>query len=479
MWFKKIADAVNNAIAPINDAFYGYVLIIVLIAGGLYFTVRTKGAQVRLLGAQIGAVTEKKKDSNGISSFQALMVSTASRVGTGNIIGVSTALCLGGFGAMFWMWVIAIIGGATALIESTLAQIFKRRGEHGSYGGPAYYIEKGLGCKWLAIVFSVVLIITYGVGFNMLAAFNLQDTFKVYAFYNVHYTGWIIGGILAVLVGVCLLGGGKRIARTTEFLVPIMGVAYILVALVIVVMNLGTLPSVIAEIFRNAFDFKAIFGGFGGSCVMYGIKRGLYSNEAGVGSAPNAAATAEVAHPAKQGLVQTLSVFIDTILICSATGFMCMCSGVEATADIAGASYVQASLSATLGAFGPIFITVAMVLFAFTTLIGNLYYVDQCVFYICGRVPAKWVQNAYHIVAALVILLGAGINQNTDVFWNIGDLLMGIMTLINVPVIIMLGRYAYLALKDYIAQRKTGKDPVFYASAVGLAGKTDYWQDEE
>ena len=470
MWFEKLIGA-------LNDALYGYILIIVLIAGGLYFTVRTKGAQFRLLGAQIGAVTEKTKDGSGVSSFQALMVSTASRVGTGNIIGVSTALCLGGFGAMFWMWVIALIGGATALIESTLAQIFKRRGEQGSYGGPAYYIEKGLGCKWLAIVFSVVLIITYGVGFNMLASYNLQSTFSVYGFYNTNYTGWIIGGILALLVGFCLLGGGKRIVKTTQILVPFMGVAFILVALVVCLLNIKMLPSVFVEIFRSAFDLKAIFGGFGGSCVMYGIKRGLYSNEAGVGSAPNAAASAEVAHPVKQGLVQTLSVFIDTILICSATGFMCMSSGVEATAEMSGAPYVQAALSATLGGFGPVFITVAMVLFAFTTLLGNLYYVDQCVFYICGRVPAKWVQNVYHIGAALLVLLGAGLSA--DFLWNLSDLTMGIMTLINIPVIILLGKYAYKALGDYTAQRKAGKEPVFMAETVGLAGKTDYWQGEE
>ena len=469
MWFEKM-------IAAANDALYGYILIIVLIVGGLYFTVRTRGAQFRLFGAQIGAVTEKPKDGNGVSSFQALMVSTASRVGTGNIIGVSTALCLGGFGAMFWMWVIALIGGATALVESTLAQIFKRRGEDGPYGGPAYYIEKGLGCKWLAIVFSVVLIITYGVGFNMLASYNLQSTFSVYKFYNADYTGWIIGGVLALLVGLCLLGGGKRIVKTTEVLVPFMGVAFILVALVVVILNIKLLPSVIAEIFRSAFDFKAIFGGFGGSCVMYGIKRGLYSNEAGVGSAPNAAASAEVAHPVKQGLVQTLSVFIDTILICSATGFMCMSSGVEATAELSGAPYVQAALSASLGGFGPVFITVAMVLFAFTTLLGNLYYVDQCVFYICGRVPAKWVQDVYHIAAALVVLLGAGLSA--DFLWNLSDLTMGVMALINMPVIIILGRYVYGALRDYTAQRKAGQEPVFRAETVGLAGKTDYWQDE-
>ncbi|MBR2011224.1 MAG: alanine:cation symporter family protein [Clostridia bacterium] len=464
----------DKIIAAINDALYGYVLIIILVVGGLYFTVRTKGAQFRLLGAQLRAVTEKPKDGKGVSSFQALMVSTASRVGTGNIIGVSTALCLGGFGAMLWMWVIAAIGGATALIESTLAQIYKKRGPDGAYGGPAYYIEKGLGSKSLAIIFSVVLIITYGIGFNMLASYNLQSTFSSYGFYNPQYTPWIIGAVLAVLVGYCLLGGGKRIMKATGVLVPVMGIAYILIAVVIMCINIKSIPTVFGEIFRNAFDFKAIFGGFSGSCVMYGIKRGLYSNEAGVGSAPNASASADVQHPIKQGLVQVLSVFIDTVLVCSATGFMCMTSGVEATAALSGAPYVQAALSATFGTFGPIFITVAMVLFAFTTLLGNLYYVDQCVFYILGKVPSKKVQHAYHIAAALIVLLGAGLSA--DLLWNISDLTMGVMTLINLPVIVILSKYVFRALKDYEKQRKMGKEPVFRAADIELPHEVDYWQ---
>ena len=472
--FKGEKDMFDKIIAAVNDALYSYILIIILIAGGIYFTVRTKGAQFRLLGAQLRAVTEKPKDGKGVSSFQALMVSTASRVGTGNIIGVSTALCLGGFGAMFWMWVIAAIGGATALVESTLAQIYKKRGPSGAYGGPAYYIEKGIGSKPLAILFSVVLIITYGVGFNMLASYNLQSTFSTYSFYNTQYTPWIIGAILAVLVGYCLLGGGKRIMKTTGLLVPVMGVAYIFIAIVVLFINITELPHVIAEIFRSAFDVKAIFGGFSGSCVMYGIKRGLYSNEAGVGSAPNASASADVQHPVKQGLVQILSVFIDTILVCSATGFMCMTSGVEASEALSGAPYVQAALSASLGGFGPIFITVAMTLFAFTTLLGNLYYVDQCVFYILGKVPSKKVQHAYHIAAALLVLLGAGLSA--DLLWNISDLTMGVMTLINVPVILILGKYAFRALKDYEKQHKAGEEPVFHAANIDLPHDVDYWQ---
>ena len=308
-----------------NDALYSYILIILLLLGGLYFTVRTRFAQFRLLGQQFKAVTEKT--DTGVSSFQALMVSTASRVGTGNIIGVATALCLGGFGSVFWMWVIAIIGSASAFVESTLAQIYKKRGKDGCYGGPAYYIEAATKKKWPAVVFSVFLIMTYGIGFNMLASFNLQSTFSSYPFYNPTYTPWIIGLVIAVLVGYCLIGGGKRIVSVTSFVVPVMGALYIVVAIVILLLNIKTLPELFRQIFAGAFDFQAIFGGFSGSCLMFGIKRGLFSNEAGVGSAPNASASAEVSHPAKQGLVQVLSVFIDTILVCSATAFMCMSSG--------------------------------------------------------------------------------------------------------------------------------------------------------
>ena len=464
----------NTIISSINDALYSYILIIILLLGGLFFTFRTKFAPFRLFGEQIRAVTEKPSDGKGVSSFQALMVSTASRVGTGNIIGVSTALCLGGFGSVFWMWVIAIIGSASALIESTLAQIYKKKGPDGCYGGPAYYIEKALKCKPLAIVFALFLIVTYGVGFNMLASYNLQSTFSSYSFYNAETTPWIIGLIIAVIVGYCLMGGGKRVVKTTSILVPAMGVAYILISLLIVVLNLKALPGVLHQIFEEAFDFKAIFGGFSGSCVMFGIKRGLFSNEAGVGSAPNASASAEVSHPGKQGLVQVLSVFIDTILVCSATAFMCMCSGVEPSEKLSGAPYVQAALSETLGAFGPIFITVAMILFAFTTLLGNLYYVDQCIYYILGKVPGKAFMTVYHIVAAALIFLGAGLSA--DLLWNIADVTMGLMTVINMPVILYLSKYAVAALKDYDTQRKQGKTPVFKAKNINLPHDVDYWQ---
>ena len=462
-------------IGNISGFMYSKLLIVILIAGGLYFTVRTGFVQFRLFGEGWRVILEKPEKEGSVSSFQALMVSTGSRVGTGNIVGVATAICSGGYGAVFWMWLIAIVGMASAFIESTLAQVYKRRHPDGtSYGGPAYYIEAALGSRPLAMGFAVSMLLTYAGGFNMLASYNLQSTFSAYSFYNPTVTPWVIGGILALVIFYCLVGGGKRIVSLSSTIVPFMGGIYILVALVVTVMNIGLLPSVIGRIFTEAFDFQAIFGGFAGSCVMYGIKRGLFSNEAGVGSAPNAAAAADVSHPVKQGLVQMLSVFIDTVLICTATALLCLCSGVEPTAEMSGAPYVQAALSNVMGAAGPIFITVAMVLFAFTTLIGNFYYVDNLLIYIMKKVPSKSFMLGFRIVAALVIFLGAGLSMG--LVWDIADVLMGIMAIINIPVIIILGKPAMGALSDYVAQRKAGKNPVFKAESVGLKGKTDYWQ---
>ncbi len=457
-----------------NTALYTYILIILLVLAGLYFTVRTRFAPFRLFREQIRSVMEKPEGDKTVSSFQALMVSTASRVGTGNIIGVASAIISGGYGAVFWMWIIAIIGSASALIESTLAQIYKKKGPDGCYGGPAYYIQGGLKSRPLAIIFSVLLIATYGVGFNMLASYNLQSTFGTYSFYNEKTTPWIIGAVVAASVAFCLFGGGKRLIRMTSFLVPVMGVAYILVSVAITLLNFRQLPSIFVSIFTEAFDFKAIFGGFTGSCIMYGIKRGLFSNEAGVGSAPNASASAEVSHPVKQGLVQVLSVFIDTILVCSATAFLCMCSGVDPEKISSPAEYVQIALSHSFGSFGPIFITVSMCLFAFTTLLGNLYYVDKGICFINGKIPGKKFTTFYRIFALLLIFVGAGLNAG--LLWNIADVLMGAMTIINIPVIIILSKYALRALKDYEKQKKAGKDPVFKAKNINLPHEVDYWK---
>ena len=424
----------GEIIADLSNWMYTYLLVILLVAAGLFFTIRNRFPQLRLLREAIRVVVERPEKEGSVSSFQALMVSTASRVGTGNIIGVSVAICMGGYGAVFWMWLIALLGGATAFTESTLAQIYKRRNpETGeSYGGPAYYIEAALHSRPLAVLFALSLIATYAGGFNMLCSYNLQSTFSGYSFYSPEWTPWIIGGIVALLTGYCVMGGGKRIIAFASTLVPIMGGLYVLVALVVIVMNVGLIPQVFGRIFSEAFDFQAIFAGFTGSAVMQGVKRGLFSNEAGVGSAPNAAAV-----------------------------------------ELQGAPYVQSALAASFGTLGPVFITVAMVLFAFTTLIGNLYYVDNALAYLLGHVPSKRFMVVFRLIAMGLIFLGAGLTL--DLVWNLSDVLMGVMVLINIPVIAVLSRPAAAALRNYTEQRRAGKNPVFRAADIDLKEKTEYW----
>ena len=452
----------------IDNVMYFPILIIVMAVAGLYFTIRTQGVQVRLFFESIRLILEPSGDENSVSSLQAMLVSTASRVGTGNIIGVSTAICLGGPGACFWMWVMCIIGASSAFIESTLAQIFKRKDENGNfYGGPAYYIEEGLNKPKIAALFCIFLIATYAVGFNLLCSYNLQSTFMDYSFYNAATTPIIIGALLAILTGYCLLGGGKRIVKVTGTIVPLMGISYVIVALIVILFNFSNIPSMFVLIFQDAFDFRSIAGGIVGSCLVYGIKRGLFSNEAGVGSAPNASASATVSHPAKQGLVQTLSVYIDTLLLCTATALMCLSTGVARDAAVSGAPYVQSAIGSVFGTAGPIFITVAMVLFAFTTLLGNLYYVDNALIFLNRKnKPSKRFMNIFYICAAFIIFIGAIIPM--DAAWAMADITMGGMTLINLPVCVSLGKYAIGCLKDYEIQKKEGKNPIFKAKNIDI-----------
>lgn len=469
-------ELLGKVIGAISGFMYSKLLIVMLIGVGLFFTIATRFIQGRLFGESIRVVGEKPDQKGAVSSFQALMVSTASRVGTGNIIGVSTAICFGGFGSIFWMWIIAIIGGASAFVESTLAQIYKRkRPEDGSYyGGPSYYIEAALKNRVLAVVFAVSMVLTYAGGFNALCAYNLQSTFSAYRFYDKSVTPIIIGAVIALLFGYCLMGGGKRIISATSTMVPIMGVLYVVVALVVILRNIGLMPGIFQRIFAEAFDFQAIFGGFTGSCMMYGIKRGLYSNEAGCGSAPNAAAAADVSHPVKQGLVQMLSVFIDTLLLCTATAFLCLSSGIEPTGELAGAPYVQEALRVTLGGFGPLFITVSMVLFAFTTLIGNFFYMDNLLIYLHKGVPSKNFMTGFRIVGTLVVFAGAIMDMG--LLWDTADVLMGVMAIINLPVILALHRVVLGALRDYDAQREAGKNPVFKAASIGMEDQVECWK---
>ena len=470
---NPILQSIDSVVTAISGVLYMPWVPLLLVVAGLTFTFRSKFIQVRLLCETFRVLSEKPKTEGAVSSFGALMVSTASRVGTGNIVGVASAICLGGYGAVFWMWVTAILGGASAFVESTLAQIYKRRNKDGSsYGGPSYYIETALHQRWLGVVFAIIIILTYAVGYNMLASYNLQSAFSGFSFYG-ESTPLIIGIILAVLFALCVMGGAKRLTKITGALVPIMGVIYVAIALYVVITHLSFVPTVFANIFSDAFNFSAIFGGFTGSCLMEGVKRGLYSNEAGMGSAPNAAATADVSHPVKQGLVQMLSVFIDTLVICSATALMCLCSGIAPSAEMAGAPYVQTALQASLGDFGPIFIAVSMALFAFTTLIGNYYYCEGCMRFIFKRTPSKTFLTVFRVIAAIIVMLGAVISM--QLAWDTADLFQALMVVINIPVILILARPALAALKDYMDQRKAGKEPEFKAASINLKDKTDFW----
>lgn len=468
---------IGQILDKIDSVMYYPILIIVMAISGIYFTILTKGVQIRLFPESVRLLKEPPEDKKNVSSLQAMLVSTASRVGTGNIVGVSTAICLGGPGAVFWMWIMCIVGASSAFIESTLAQVYKRKSDDGEcYGGPAYYIEKALHAPILAGVFCVFLIATYAVGFNLLCSYNLQSTFEAYSFYNKSITPIIIGAVLAVLTGYCLLGGGKRIVKLTSLIVPVMGIAYVLISLVVILFNIKNIPAMFVLIFKDAFDFKSILGGVAGSCMIYGIKRGLYSNEAGVGSAPNASASAKVSHPAKQGLVQTLSVYIDTLLLCTATALMCLASGTERSEAVSGAPYVQNAISTVFGKVGPTFITIAMILFAFTTLLGNLYYVDNALIFLNHKKkPSTLFMKLFHLGCAIVVFAGAIIPMNAA--WAMADITMGGMTLINLPCCMILGKVAIDALKDYEKQKKEGKKPVFRGKDIGLyEDELDFWK---
>ncbi len=465
----------GEALLWFNDNVLYYPLLIILLLGaGIYFTIRTGWVQ-GLVGEGLRVVKEKTGDGE-VSGLEALMVTVGSKVGTGNIIGVSTAICLGGYGAVFWMWITGLIGASSAFIEAALAQIYKRKDpDGGSYGGPSYYMQHALNSRALGVIFSIALILTFGVGFNALASFNLQSSFEVYGFYNPQVTLKIIGGILALLTAYCLFGGGKRIIAFCSKIVPIMGGAYVIIALLVLIFNFRNIPSTFGKIFSDAFNFEAIFGGIAGSSLMFGVKRGLYANEAGIGSAPNAAANAKSSHPAKIGLVQMLSVFIVTFGICTATSLMTISSGIEATPELAGAPYVQEALYNTFGSFGHIFITAALVFFAFTTVLGNLYYVDSNLTYLKGSKPSQGFMTIYRIIASIVVFVGA--SAKMSMIWNLSDLFMGIMAIVNVPVILILGKQAIDCLNDYREQIKAGKDPVFRAADIGIdPNKVDYWK---
>lgn len=456
----------------LNNFLYGNFLVIALIAVGTYFSICTRFVQVRLLPEAIRVILEKKTDKKSLSSFQALMIATASRVGTGNIAGVSTALVLGGPGAVVWMWIMCLIGGASAFVESTLAQIYKRKDGFHFKGGPAYYIETALNARWLGVIFAILLILCFAFGFNGLQSYNITSAFEYYVpnFKDSHVP-MVIGIILACISGYMFFGGTDIIGKTSSVLVPIMALVYICIGLVILVVNIKSFPAAMAVAFAEAFDLQAIMGGFAGSCVVIGIKRGLFSNEAGMGSAPNAAAAADVSHPVKQGLVQVLSVFIDTLIICSTTAFIVLLAGsYEQGGSLNGIPLVQQSVAAVFGEFGIHLTTVAIFLFAFTSIIGNYFYAQANIKFISMN---KTFMFVFKVLSIGMVFVGAQVSMSTA--WDLADVLMGLMATVNILAIVLLGKIAFKALKDYEEQKKAGKNPVFKAASIGLHN-TELWK---
>ncbi len=469
----------NDMLTKLNDVMYTYILIILLVGAGVCFPIRTRGVQFRLLKDGIKSMLNKAEDcENGekkVSSFQALMISTASRVGTGNIAGIATAIATGGPGAVFWMWVMALLGGASAFIESTLAQVYKVREADGQFrGGPSYYMERALGKRWMGILFSVLLIICFAYGFNGLQAYNISSTLEYYIEdYSNTMFPMIVGIVLAVLTALVIWGGAHRIGFISSVMVPIMASLYILIGLVTMILHITELPRVFAIIIEGAFDFRAMAGGLAGSAVVIGIKRGLFSNEAGMGSAPNASASADVDHPVKQGLVQIISVFIDTILICSSTAMMLLVSGVEGKSGVLdGIPFVQAAISSNVGQWGIHFITFSIFAFAFSSVIGNYFYAESNILFIKN---SKVLLNVFRVTCVLAVFLGA--QADFSLVWNIADVTMGFMAIVNIIAIFLLSKTAIKVLKHYEEQKKQGKDPVFYEDEVGLTGTV--WTKKE
>lgn len=461
----------NWLTGPANNFIWTYVLIGALLILGLYFTIRTKFVQVRLFGEMFRLIVEKKDHhSDGVSPFQAFTISAASRVGTGNVAGVALAIGIGGPGAVFWMWLIALIGMATAFIESTLAQVYKVKDGSAFRGGPAYYMEKALGWRKLGIVFAILLTLAFGFIFNAVQANTISQSF--HSVFNI--PTWTVGIGLVLLTAVIIFGGVHRIVQVTQFIVPIMATFYIGIALFIVVINITEVPNMFKLIVTHAFGIEQIAGGGIGAALMQGIRRGLFSNEAGMGSVPNAAATASVSHPAKQGLVQSLGVFFDTIVVCSATAFIILLSGLYVDAGDDGILLTQAAMEMQVGTWAPYFVAIAIMFFAFSSVIGNYYYGETNIEFINAH--KSWM-TLYRLAVLGMVMFGA--LAKVALVWDLADLFMGLMAIINLFVIAILGKVAFRVLDDFTEQRIQGKNPVFHASSIpGLKG-AECWEDED
>lgn len=464
----------NELITEVNDVLWGYVLVGVLIACGLWFTWRTRFVQFRMVGEMLrllgdSAISSQQQNHRHVSSFQAFAVSVATRVGTGNLAGVATAIAVGGPGAVFWMWMIALIGSATAFVESTLAQLFKQHHSDSFVGGPAYYIRKGLHKNWMAVLFAILITLTFGLSYNSIQSNTICSAMEQ-AF------GWSplwVGLVLAALTLLIVFGSIHRIAKVSSVLVPLMAVGYFVLAVVIIVMNIGQIPHILRLIVESAFGVEQAVGGSLGATMMNGIKRGLFSNEAGEGSAPNVAATATVSHPVKQGLIQALGVFTDTLLVCSCTAFIILISGLYQSPELNGIALTQSALQSEVGDIGPVFVALAILLFAFSSIIGNYYYGEANIRFMTDN---RWVMTVYRLFSGGVVVM-FGALATLDLVWSFGDLCMALLTACNLVAIVALGRYAFRLLDDYRQQKRRGiQEPTFHHSQLPeLAEELECW----
>ncbi|MFD2366700.1 alanine/glycine:cation symporter family protein [Pseudoduganella sp. GCM10020061] len=471
----------NEFVTAVNAVVWSPALIALCLGVGLYFSVRSRFLQLRHFREMLRLMMEGKSSEQGVSSFQALTMTLAGRVGTGNIAGVATAITFGGPGAVFWMWMVAFLGASSAFVESTLGQVYKESLNGQFRGGPAFYIERGLGMKWYAWTFAIATIFACGLLLPGVQANSIAESLNTAMGVDPNVTA----ACLAIALGFIIFGGVKRIATFAEIVVPFMALGYIIVAAVVVFLNIHQLPEVIRLIFSSAFGMEAGFGAVLGLAIQWGVKRGIYSNEAGQGTGPHASSAAEVSHPAKQGLVQGFSVYVDTLLVCSATAFMLLITGqynvqapdgsalytgVQGVA--AGPGYVQTALENAMPGFGSIFIALALLFFAFTTLVAYYYIAETNIAYINRKVGRPWL--SFMLKLAIMAATVYGSVKTADVAWGLGDIGVGLMAWLNLIAIVMLHKVAFKCLRDYEAQKAAGKDPEFDPVALGIEN-ADYW----
>ncbi|SFP84674.1 alanine or glycine:cation symporter, AGCS family [Salibacterium halotolerans] len=466
-WLGSVVEFSSNIL-------WSYLLVGALLLLGLFFTIKTRFAQFTMFKEMVtllarGTDRSVFKEKKGTTPFQAFTLSTAARVGTGNLAGVAIAITAGGPGAVFWMWVIALLGAATGFVESTLAQMYKVKVKNGYRGGPAYYMERALGMRWMGILFAILITLCFGLIFNGVQSNTISLAFT--GAYDVK--GIWVGAAVAIMIGFVIFGGIRRIAVVSEIIVPFFAILYIITAIIIMIMNIGMLPDVVSLIVSNAFGIREIAGGGLAAVITNGVQRGLFSNEAGMGSAPNAAATAHVSHPVKQGLVQTLGVFTDTLIICSSTAFIIVLAGVYTSGETEGIQLTQMALETHLGGWAQTFVALAVFFFSFSSLLGNYYYGANNIEFISENPVYIYIFRAAFL---LMVILGS--ISSLDLIWSLADVFMGLMALVNLIAIAMLTKTALAALKDYQRQRRLGYDPVFYKNSIPGLQNLDAWEEK-